>query len=229
MYDGGVEVPSTEQGFKIEVGDTAKNVEVEAKSELIESTWEDLVSYTSGSSILHVQLKRLTIPAGTYKQAEFLPILNKIENHSWYCNVIDGNPTSNAYRIDKRNNELQFKDYYNNTITGDIVIDEGGYFYEQRNIRGKDPVISSDTYPSVGYVTDYQMSMTIKPSANASYDGEYVEPLTEVEVDGIKFVPTTLTIDGVEYKVLAEAQPDEDPVDSTDSELTDGEVTDGQD
>ena len=51
------------------------------------------------------------------------------------------------------------------------------------------------------------MDTTIRPSANAASDGQYVEPLTEVEVDGVKFVPTTLSVDGVEYKVLAEAQP----------------------
>ena len=90
--------------------------------------------------------------------------------------------------------------------------------------------MATGSYPAVGYDTDYQMDITIKPSSNAHYDGDYVEPLKEIEVDGVKFVPTTLTIDGVDYKVLAEAQPDEDPVDSTDSELdsTDSELTDGQ-
>ena len=74
------------------------------------------------------------------------------------------------------------------------------------------------------------MDTLVNPSDNAPYDGNYVEPVSEIEVDGVKFVPTTLTIDGVDYKVLAEAQPDEEPVDSTDSELdsTDSELNDGE-
>ena len=55
------------------------------------------------------------------------------------------------------------------------------------------------------------MDTLVNPSVNAPYDGNYVEPLKEVEVDGVKFVPTTLSVDGVEYKVLAEAQPTPEP------------------
>ena len=72
-------------------------------------------------------------------------------------------------------------------------------------------VLSSETYPAIGYYTDYQLDTLVKPSDNAPYDGNYVEPLKEVEVDGVKFVPTTLSVDGVEYKVLAEAQPAPEP------------------
>ena len=61
---------------------------------------------------------------------------------------------------------------------------------------------------AMGENTDYRLDTTIRPSVNAPYDGDYTEPLTEVEVDGVKFVPVTLTIDGVEYKVLAEEQPE---------------------
>jgi len=90
-------------------------------------------------------------------------------------------------------------------------------FKGQVAIKGKNPVIESETYPAIGYWSDYQMDALVNPAVNAPYDGNYVESLKEVEVDGVKFVPTTLAVDGVEYKVLAEA------VDSTDSEVTDGD------
>ena len=69
------------------------------------------------------------------------------------------------------------------------------------------------------------MDTTIKPSDNAPYDGNYVEPLTEVEVDGVKFVPTTLSVDGVEYKVLAAVQPEtpEQPADPETPDAAEGE------
>jgi len=75
----------------------------------------------------------------------------------------------------------------------------------------------------MGENTDYQLDTTIRPSVNAPYDGEYEEPLTEIEVDGVKFVPTTLTIDGVEYKVLAEEQPEPTPEEPTEPTTNDGE------
>jgi len=68
---------------------------------------------------------------------------------------------------------------------------------------GTNVTLSSYTYPAIGYYTDYQMDTLVKPSDNAPYDGNYVEPLKEVEVDGVKFVPTTLSVDGVAYTVLA--------------------------
>lgn len=110
-----------------------------------------------------------------------------------------------------------------------LIVTEETEFGTNTYVRTTGYVLSTDTYPAIGYYTDYQMDTLIKPSSNAPYDGNYEEPLKEVEVDGVKFVPTTLTIDGVEYKVLAEAQSDEDQVDSTDSELdsTDSETTNG--
>ena len=95
-----------------------------------------------------------------------------------------------------------------------LVVTEDITFY--RNVAVKTTnantiVISSETYPAIGYYTDYQIDTLVKPSDNAPYDGNYAEPLKEVEVDGVKFVPTTLSVDGVEYKVLAEAQPAPEP------------------
>lgn len=78
-------------------------------------------------------------------------------------------------------------------------------------VARRNAVVGTYDYPAFGEYTDYQLDTMIRPSVNAPYDGEYTEPLTEVEVDGVKFVPTTLTIDGVEYKVLAEEQPTPDP------------------
>lgn len=92
--------------------------------------------------------------------------------------------------------------------------------YTSRTIRTTTagPTISSFTYPAIGYYTDYQLDTTIRPSDNAPYDRKYKEPIKEIEVDGVKFIPTTLSVDGVEYKVLAEAQPAPEPEPTPDPE-----------
>ena len=75
-------------------------------------------------------------------------------------------------------------------------------------------VLSSETYPAIGCYTDYQMDTLIRPSPNAPYDGEYTEPLTSIEIDGVRYEPTTLSVDGVAYSVLAavpNAEPETEP------------------
>jgi len=76
VYDGGVEVPSTEKGFKIGVGTEPKHVKVVAKSTPMESTKEVITSYTPFNRTIQVQLTRLVLPVGTYTQDEFLPLLS---------------------------------------------------------------------------------------------------------------------------------------------------------
>jgi hypothetical protein len=134
----------------------------------------------------------------------------------WTCNAVDNVPTSNAVAIyfnQPYQPRIFFKgvDYHVLLPDEDIVVTEGNYFYVGQSYKANTIEKSIEIYPSIGSYTDYQLDTTIRPSTNASYDGEYTEPLTEVEVDGVKFVPTTLSVDGVEYKVLAEAQPTPDP------------------
>lgn len=246
VYDGETEVPSTDNGFKIDMGKNEKVVKIEAKSEPIMSEWQEIESYESFNRTKQVQLKRLTLPVGTYKVKELLHISDKVTNKSatlyWYCNKIGGVNTSNCIQIwfNVRDSEtgafipiLFIKDV-DGVLTKmspdeDIIVTEGNAFSTTKVIKGKNEVLSTTTYPVVGYYTDYQLDTTIKPSVNAPYDGEYEEPLTEIEVDGVKFVPTTLTIDGVEYKVLAEEQPEPTPEEPVEPETpTEPTTNDGE-
>lgn len=85
---------------------------------------------------------------------------------------------------------------------------------------------------SIGCVADCKVTVVLNEVKNPISSEELEDKNVACDtltVGGVEYVQTTLTIDGVEYKVLAEAQPDEDPVDSTNTELdsTDSEVTNG--
>ena len=54
-------------------------------------------------------------------------------------------------------------------------------FKENTYIRGKNPVLSSDTYPAVGYWTDYSLDTVIRPSENAHCYAE--QEVTDPEPD----------------------------------------------
>jgi hypothetical protein len=197
----------------------------------MESTKEVIASYTPFNRTMQVQLTRLVLPVGTYTQDEFMPLLTQVPPDN--PGVVIWSKRSGSANMDRiaftTSNPMQKMWFFNTTEdrylepNEQIIVSEEITFYTNYPIRGKNPVIESETYPAIGYYTDYQLDTLVNPSDNAPYDGNYVEPVQEIEVDGVKFVPTTLTIDGVDYKVLAEAQPDEEPVDSTDSELNDGE------
>ena len=228
VYDGETEVPSTDNGFKIDMGKNEKVVKVEAKSTPIMSEWQEIESYEGFNRTKQVGLNRLTLPVGTYKVKELLHLSDKVTDKSttviWYCNTVNGVVTSNCdqIRFNTRDRETSafipivfLKKVGDQLIVmspdEDITVTEGNAFIYTRVIKGKNEVISTTTYPAVGEYTDYQLDTTIRPSVNAPYDGDYTEPLTEIEVNGVKFVPTTLSVDGVEYKVLAEEQPTPDP------------------
>lgn len=71
VYDGGVEVPSTEKGFKIDVGAEPKHVKIEAKSTPIESQYTYVANMGTGNRVKQVWCDKIHIPAGTYRQDEF--------------------------------------------------------------------------------------------------------------------------------------------------------------
>lgn len=80
VYDGETELPSTDNGFKVDVGSTAKTLKVEATSTPIMSEYEIIESYTPGSRLKTYIFKRLVLPPGIYRQEEFLPILDSFTN-----------------------------------------------------------------------------------------------------------------------------------------------------
>lgn len=231
IYDGDNEISATTSadasfGFKVDVGAEPKHVKVVAKSTPMESIKEYIASYTAFNRTLNVQLTKLVLSVGTYTQDEFLPLLSQVPANSyfqtkWAKHSGSANIDTIVFTTSNPRQQIWF---FNQTeersLEPDepIIVTEEITFKGLEAIKGKSPVLSSETYPAVGYYTDYQMNTLIKPSDNAPYDGNYAEPLKEVEVDGVKFVPTTLSVDGVEYKVLAEAQPAPEPEEPTTTE-----------
>jgi len=86
--------------------------------------------------------------------------------------------------------------------------------------------ISSFTYPAIGYYVNYQADTLIKPSQNANAFSEIEVLPTEAgfqtlsadnfttdsfTLSGVTYVPTTLSVDGVEYSVLAAPVETPDP------------------
>ena len=71
LHDGDNEISTTNGGFKVEVGAEPKRVKVVAKSEPIESIKEYIASYNPGAKLTTQFVKRIVIPAGTYRQDEF--------------------------------------------------------------------------------------------------------------------------------------------------------------
>lgn len=114
-----------------------------------------------------------------------------------------------------------FYDADNNMINADIpiTVEERVEIFCNLVVRCTSYTKTSRTYPALGYFADYQKDTLIRPSLNAPYDGEYTEPLSAVEIDGKKYEPTTLSVDGIAYSVLAavpNAEPETEP--ETDTE-----------
>lgn len=217
LYDGDNEISATNGGFKVVVGNTTKVVKIEAKSTPIMCQMGYFVSTGSGSGIKSFSLAVCQLSQGVYSQDEFKAVADELAKQLVPSTVVCYPLTQTATNINitefrvsstgeyefRRNNE-PIPENEPIIVTGDVEI--------VRAAQGRrNAVTGTYDYPAFGEYTDYQLDTTIRPSVNAPYDGEYEEPLTEIEVDGVKFVPTTLTIDGVEYKVLAEEQPTPDP------------------
>ena len=82
MFDGENEISAISEGdntfgYKIGVGDTPKAVKVVAKSTPMESTKEYIASYTPGTRTINKALITLVVPAGTYRQDEFMALVDE--------------------------------------------------------------------------------------------------------------------------------------------------------
>lgn len=230
LYDGANEISATNGGFKVDVGAEPKSVKVVAKSEPMESIKEYIASYAPGNRTIAQYLKRIVIPAGTYRQDEF-ESLKQFGTYSGYPTILSqaSGGEANFDRIIltlwNPNRQIWFG-ANGEWLSPDepLIVNEEVAFGLTTAVRtsGKSTIVlSSETYPAIGYYTDYQMDTLIKPSTNAPYDGEYVEPLTAVEIDGVEYVPTTLSVDGVAYSVLAAVQNTE-PETEPETEPTEG-------
>ena len=78
VYDGETEVPSTDNGFKIDMGKNDKVVKVVAKSEAIVCTFQKLVKNGSDRHTSQVFYSYMQLPAGTYRQEDLYEGLKKI-------------------------------------------------------------------------------------------------------------------------------------------------------
>lgn len=233
MYDGANEISASTGndnsfGFKVDVDAEPKHVKIEAKSTPTESQYTYVANIGTGTRVKTVWLDIVHIPAGTYRQDEFASLKRFGSNSGMqiiYYPKVAGTANFDRMQIILQNPNQQLffgKTQADNSVrwfSSDepLIVTEETEVGTNTQVRQTGYELSTDTYPAIGYYTDYQLDTLVKPSDNAPYDGNYVEPLEEIEVDGVKFVPTTLSVDGVEYKVLAEAQPAPEP------ETNDGE------
>ena len=194
IYDGGTELSAytttdVGAGYKVDVGTEPKYVKVVAKSTPMESTKQEIVSYTSFNRTTTVVLDRLVLPVGTYNQDEFLPLLSYVPANNPF--FIYWRKSSGSANIDTilftTANPFQKIWFQNSTeeriLEPDepIIVTEEITFKENTYIRGKNPVLSSDTYPAVGYWTDYSLDTVIRPSENAHCYAE--QEVTDPEPD----------------------------------------------
>ena len=239
MYDGANEIEATTSadasfGFKVDVGSEPKHVKVVAKSTPIESVAQKILSATGPAA--SKALSAIQLEAGIYNQDEFYNIANVLGANNLPVFLqphASQEDNINIKRIDIKkwvvDRPVLFWGKDNNILPVDEpIVATGPVSIFRFTTSKKNATLSSYTYPAVGYYTDYQLDTLVKPSDNAPYDGNYVEPLKEVEVDGVKFVPTTLSVDGVEYKVLAEAQPAPEPEPEPEAEPEEPTTNDGE-
>lgn len=99
-----------------------------------------------------------------------------------------------------------------------ISVDGHVEIIQEMQVKQQGLQISSYTYPAVGYYVNYQSDTLVKPSPNANAFSEIEVLPTEAgfqtlsadsftadsfTLSGVTYVPTTLSVDGVAYTVLA--------------------------
>ena len=81
VYDGETEVPSTDNGFKINMGKNEKVVKIEAKSEPIMCQMGYFVSTGSGAGTKGFWLTACQLSEGVYSQDEFKLVAAEVASH----------------------------------------------------------------------------------------------------------------------------------------------------
>lgn len=83
MYEDGNEISAiADNTYKLNIGETPHTVKITAKSTPIESIEKYIVSYNSGSVTKNISIPKLVLPAGVYRQDEFLPFTEKFGDKS---------------------------------------------------------------------------------------------------------------------------------------------------
>lgn len=236
MFDGETEISACsagDKGFKLDIGDTPKHYTVKATATPIECSNEYIASYASGTRVFPFTLNVLQLKAGTYKQDEFLNIVDKFggimgsiislsaasgSDHSLYANF----DSIFMQKVAGVGQTLTFR-FNDSSLPSDATLSvfQDCVFTKNQSVKTSNKntvVISSDTYPAVGYYVNYQADTLVKPSPNANAFSEIDILPTEAgfqtlsadsfttesfTLSGVTYVPTTLSVDGVEYTVLA--------------------------
>lgn len=175
-----------------------------------------------------VYLSRLQLKAGTYRQDEFQSLLRFGDKAGYattlYLPLSDEQYVNfNRVIITPWNpyKQIWFANSDGNLPDDELIVatqevDIGKSYM----IKGRTYTLSSYTYPAVGYYTNYQVDTLIKPAQNTSpyatieYDPSNIEAgnisadalsTDSITLSGVTYVPTTLSVDGVAYSVLAAA------------------------
>lgn len=193
LYDGDNEISATtENGYKIDVGGETKAVKFVAKSVPYDSENTYVANKGSGSGSKTVFCNKIQIKPGVYNQDEFDVIRSKFGDNNGFVTTMFSNQNPSPANFDRiliaggayPDNAL----YFYNSSTGTylqpdepVIVSSELSIGINTTVRRTGYVLSSETYPSVGYYTDYQMDTLIKPSTNAACYAEYdiAEPTPE--------------------------------------------------
>lgn len=230
IYDGDTEITASKYGYKINVGSEPKHVRIEAKSQPYECSAYYILSAPAGTRTKTIWTDKVQLKAGTYHQDEFASLV-RFGNTTGIVTILspyntDGskinfsriyiqpwNPVQQVFF--QHADGSQFAPDELIIATEDAVI---GKTEAYKTSHGGTATLSSTPYPAVGYYTNYQVDTLIKPAQSTSpyatieYDPSNIEAgnisADNISADtftlsGVTYVPTTLSVDGVAYSVLA--------------------------
>lgn len=220
-----------DKGFKLDIGDTPKHYTVKATATPIESVAQYIVK--NGTTRLGTKaLSCAQLPAGVYRQDEFYGLAERFGDKSgssirFLTTTAATRDNVNFFKIGLMplNKEWPVW-FYDGTVQNpillpqDTLISVDGHveIIQEMPVKQQGLQISSYTYPAVGYYVNYQSDTLVKPSPNANAFSEIEVLPTEASfqtlsadsfttesftLSSVTYVPTTLSVDGVEYTVLA--------------------------
>lgn len=243
MFDGETEISACsagDNGFKLDIGDTPKHYMVKATATPYECSASYVAKRGSGSASPKA-LAQIQLETGIYRQDEFnnvafqLGDANTGSTKHLYVHNDDVGNVNFKYVLLKpwiTDRPVGFYDDQNNIIPEDeLIIVTAPTRVMTTGYTGRTGfAISSFTYPAVGYYVNYQADTLVKPSPNANAFSEIDILPTEAgfqtlstdsfTLSGVTYVPTTLSVDGVAYSVLA--APVQTPEPEPDPEQTEG-------
>lgn len=246
MFDGETEISACsagDKGFKLDIGDTPKYYTVKATATPYECSAEYILSAPEGTSRMkQAWLTKIQLKAGTYRQDEFYSLI-RFGDKSGVITILIPHGSDQSKVNFSRINILPWnpqKPVWFHHTNGDVFEPDElviatedariGYSQAYKTTGGGTATLSSTPYPAIGYFVNYQADTLVKPSPNANAFSEIDVLPTEAgfqtlstdsfTLSGVTYIPTTLSVDGVEYTVLA--APVQTPEPEPDPEQTEG-------